>query len=215
MDLSKFKNIDINALRQLDLSVIFSKDNKNLPFVVIGIVIFLFIYKFVFIGPAIGTLSKLIPQASNIGSQISAAKKDINNKNNFMKELDGLQEKINTYKVKLPEEKEIPSILESLSDIAKDSDLKIDMIDLKKDTFDAKQQKKDSLYTVIPIVITAKCSYHQLGSFINKLENSERLIKVDDISIDGDKLNPRSENVKISISTYVLTKEGLANNGKK
>ena len=41
------------------------------------------------------------------------------------------------------------------------------------------------LYSEFPILIEARAGYHQCGIFINKLENMERFIRIDEVDIKG------------------------------
>ena len=58
-------------------------------------------------------------------------------------------------------------------------------------------------YSEFPILIEARAGYHQCGIFINKLENMEKFIRVDDVDIRGSSRDPRRHDIKLRVSTYI------------
>lgn len=113
-----------------------------------------------------------------------------------------LKEKIRDYEKKLPMEKEISSILQYLSDAAKKLDVTINEIKPGEQT--TKQDKK-ALYWSIPIVVKAKCGYHQLGAFLNELEKADRFMKITDIEITATPYADTAHEVELTVVTYVMS----------
>ena len=72
---------------------------------------------------------------------------------------------------------------------------------------DDKSVKKSQIYREIPILITAKSGYHELGSFLNNLENADRFMKVVDIDIKANKTSPKKHDVELMVCTYILLAE--------
>jgi len=72
----------------------------------------------------------------------------------------------------------------------------------------AQKQKEakagSAVYKEIPIMVTAKAGYHEVGRFIASLENSDRFMKVVDIQIKADRALPRKHDVELLVVTYVL-----------
>ena len=71
-----------------------------------------------------------------------------------------------------------------------------------------KEEKKQALqvYQEIPILITAKSGYHELGQFLAKLENAERFMKVVGMTIKSNKATPKKHDAELLVLTYILTK---------
>ena len=114
-------------------------------------------------------------------------------------------EKIESSEKKLPAEQEIPTLLEDLSNMARDSRIKILSIVPAMSYFDGdKSGNKSQIYREIPILITARSGYHQLGHFLNGLENADRFMKVVDIGIKADKASPKEHDVELMVCTYIL-----------
>ena len=102
----------------------------------------------------------------------------------------------------LPDEKDIPDFLQDLAATAKSSDVQILSVTPHGFVKDGKSGK-DEYYSEMPVVITAKSGYHQLGSFISSLEHGERFVTVEDLDIKYDSQNPRRSNVRMVLKTYV------------
>ena len=63
--------------------------------------------------------------------------------------------------------------------------------------------KQDKYYSEMPIQIKAIGGYHQLGTFITKLEQEKRVIVIDDVQIRYNKNNPRLHDIEMMVKTYV------------
>ena len=124
----------------------------------------------------------------------------------FKDDLKEQGQKVESYEKKLPVEQEIPALLENLSDMAKDSNIKIVSI-VPAMPKDNNPGNKSLIYREIPILITAKSGYHELGHFLNSLENADRFMKVVDINIKANKASPKKHDVELMICTYVLLPE--------
>ena len=158
--------------------------------------------------PQIGGVIDLSGRAARMKADLKNAQSDIANIGLFKKEIASYEGKIGSYEKMLPAEKEIPALLEYLSEIAGVSNVRIVGIvpvtaPVSKDVKD----HKDRIYQEIPILITAKSGYHELGAFISKLENSDRFMKVIDIDIKANKATPALHDVELMVLTYILLKE--------
>lgn len=176
-----------------------------------GVVLILLIYFFSFFRPTFSSFRKVNAQINKLKSELKIAKVDIANIENLRKQFNSMKEKMDYIKLKFPKEAEIPSLLEALSTIAKESQVKIAEIKPEKETtlkgVSAKLKPESKFYSEIPISINANCGYHQLGTFINRLEWLERFMKITDIQIEGDASSPKSHDVKLLVSIFVLTGE--------
>jgi len=148
-----------------------------------------------------GSLSKMGKKSG----EIESARKDIAKIKSLKDEIERYRDKVDQYEKKLPVEQEIPNLLENLSEMAKSSNITIVGITPVKSDKGA----KDAIYQEFPILISAKSGYHELGSFISKLESADRFMKVVDISIKSTKMSPKRHDVELVVSTYILLKEKM------
>jgi len=162
------------------------------------------LYVGILLPPQIRSLVHLLPKASRLKREIVNLKKDWANINSLNKKILQLYEKLDYYERKLPDEKEIPAILEYLSDSAKDLNVKI--TEIKPIAQEKDTTPKASAYYQVPILLLAECGYHQLGRFLNKLENADRFMKIEEIKIARHPTQSTIHPVRLTIITYVMKK---------
>jgi Tfp pilus assembly protein PilO len=192
-----FKNIDLKDPRTQTLM---------LTVLVTLIAAALYLY-FVFV-PQVVRVFKLTASAGKMRSELKTARVVIKDFERLKSELKEQSLKVESYEKKLPAEQEIPALLENLSNMAKGSDIKIIGIVPAISYFkDDKPAKESQIYREIPILITAKSGYHELGRFLNSLENADRFMKVVDMNISANKMSPNKHDVELMVCTYVLLTE--------
>ena len=151
---------------------------------------------------------KTFAMSGDIGKtrlELKSARTVIADTDKLKKSLKEHSEKVESYEKKLPAQQEIPTLLEDLSGMAKDSRIKIVGITPAMSYFnDDKSGDKSQIYQEIPILITAKSGYHQLGHFLNSMENADRFMKVVDINIKANGATPKEHDVELIVCTYVL-----------
>ena len=134
------------------------------------------------------------------------AKQEIQKKATYERKVLEYKEKIEHYEKRLLTREKMPSLLEAVSDMAIDSGIRIVAITPVM-LFKTPVAGEEQPYREIPIWISARSGYHQLGSFINSLENAHYFMKVADIQIRSNKRTPARHDVELLIVTYVLSKE--------
>jgi len=165
-------------------------------------------YFFFFLKPSLGKLFNLMPNARERRIKIKTVRRDLAHEDLLKKRLEVLQQKMSRYEKKLSREKEIPMLLENLSKLAKSSRVKILSI-----TPIEKNRKTlmggvtdDTVYQEVPIAIKAQSGYHELGTFINRLENDQRYMQVSDIKIKSSKANPKRHDSEFIVYAYTFKK---------
>lgn len=185
-----------------------AKKNQIMAFMVVICVFILVGYSFLFLGPVMSKLTFLFQNVSRLRIKLDTAEISINSMPKLKKEIGEIRSKVDFYSNKLPREEEFPSILESLSDMAQDANVKITKILPGKDSqILVKEEVSSDIYQQKEILISAQCGYHQLGAFIVALENTERFMEVSDIEIETRKINPKRHNVRLTVKTFILKGE--------
>ncbi len=129
------------------------------------------------------------------------------------KEIDGLKRFIATAKAapakqesktfkpkKFISEGDVPSLLDTISNIANKNKVSISQI---KPSSEAASAQTTSGLTGVFISLDADASYHDLGLFINQLENSEVFIVVETSKISVIPGNYFQQKASIKLKTYV------------
>ncbi|MFH1753390.1 MAG: type 4a pilus biogenesis protein PilO, partial [Candidatus Omnitrophota bacterium] len=105
-----------------------------------------------------------------------------------------------------PREREIPKLLEKLSEVASASSVRI--IGIKPVVVAGfGLEDEDSIYQTIPIEIIATSGYHELGEFLQKLETGYRFIMIKELDIDASKGNVRKHDIRLITETFVLVQK--------
>ena len=136
--------------------------------------------------------------------EINNAKSAKANLDKLKRELAEIEKKVTYYKDKLPAEKEMPSLLKGFTDMANQCRIKFITIQ-PQDTY-SQSPAVAAPYIEIPITINLICSYHDLGRFINMIENSDRFMKVTDLTINTNP-DPMVHNIRLIVNIFVLKKK--------
>jgi len=181
-----------------------STEQRKLLIIVIGIAILL-------VADISFILLPLINKTFDLSSQVSSTRKNIDNLNQQISTIDETREKLSRlkesyskYVKRFSREEEIPRLLETLSKIAAESEVVILAVRPVATKSDKQDKKLANIFREVPIEIRAMGGYHQLGSFINKLETLDRFLKVTDISITQNIRTPRNHSLRLLVATYIL-----------
>ncbi len=187
-----------------NISSIDLKDKKTQIMVLAGLlsILAVIIYVSFILLPQIERVFEAVGQASKAGADLKVAQDNIANTPKYKANLDVYEEKVDRYEKMLPAKQEIPALLESLSSMAKSSDVKI--VGIMPVIGKEDKAKKGQIYKEIPILINAKSGYHELGKFLSGMENADRFMKVSDIQIKANIQSPRKHDVEILVLTYIL-----------
>jgi len=88
-----------------------------------------------------------------------------------------LQEELDKALRRLPEEKEIPTLLTQINRLGQEAGLAFTL-------FKPGKPIKDEFYSRIPIRIRADGTYHALGRFFEQLSRMERIVNITDLKLD-------------------------------
>jgi len=162
-------------------------------------------YFHVFLRPAIRELVTLIPKVTTLKNDLQDARFLVNQKGAIVAQNKKLLLMMDGYRKIFPRRQEIQKILEELSNIANDSDVKI--IGIKPLSGKELDAKSADIYKEIPIEIIASSGYHKLGEFLQRLETGERFIMIKDFKISSNPHSAKRQNAQLIASTYVLIKK--------
>ncbi|MGH7262358.1 MAG: type 4a pilus biogenesis protein PilO [Candidatus Rokuibacteriota bacterium] len=119
----------------------------------------------------------------------------------FKQEAQALRTKLEAVKERLPSEKEIPGLYRQVSDLAFQSGLSVGL-------FQPKDPATKDMYQEVPISINAEASYHQLGSFFDRLARLPRIVNLTDLKLAGITRPTGTVRADLILTTYVFRPEG-------
>lgn len=123
----------------------------------------------------------------------AAVSNQVANLTGLRKQMADVEEQFKEIKRQLPTQKEVPGLLEDITNIGIASGLIINSIALQA-------ERKDQYYIELPILISAKGTYHQVGNFVSGIAGIKRIVTLHDFN-----LAPTSAgllNITITAKTY-------------
>lgn len=125
--------------------------------------------------------------------QIARAKKNAKQLNKYRNMMKNAESQFRIAKKALPEKKEIPSLLSSISQSGQDAGLDFLLFQPKKEDI------KD-FYAEIPVAIQVIGNYHNVALFFDKVANLPRVVNIKDI-----KMVPSKDGSKLTTSCTAVT----------
>ena len=170
-------------------------DNKKI--ILVGLIAVIVLYlDFSFI------ISPQIQGIKRTGSKIAKLKQDINNLSSMAPGLKTAQAKAQESAVGkdkiIISENQVAPLLQKISDMANKDNVKIMQIKPGKES-----KAKDSSLATLLINLDLVCGYHNLGLFINDIENGLELMAIEGVRIESDPVNYLQQRVNLTVKTYV------------
>lgn len=154
------------------------KLSKLHRFLICGGIFLLVIGLFVWVMylPKFEKIEKSTKQYSDLKTKLSNAKKKARLLKQYTEDMEKAKADFQIAMKKLPEKKEIPSLLAAVSQSGQDSGLQFDM-------FTPKQEKRKDFYSEIPVAIKVTGAYHQIAQFFDRVSKLSRIVNLKNISI--------------------------------
>ena len=158
------------------------------------------LYLYVFFLPWQDSMTVAKGELSKLTKELNESKAITRDLQKFKEQVDRLNEELKNALTQLPNEKEIPEILKSISSLGRESNLEFTL-------FRPKPEVPQQFYAQVPIELTVLGSYHNIGIFFDKVSKLPRIINVVDFNMTRANVKGRSESevlVKTScmINTY-------------
>jgi type IV pilus assembly protein PilO len=190
-------------MNMMNLLAELRKDQKKMVIIAALVTITaLFAYFRLLFMPQVSGLFSTVTKVNKLKTELKNAAADISRISEMRAAIASYDEKIGRYGDLLPTETGIPTLLESLSEMARSSGMKIVSIVPVEDR--ENKARQGQAYQAIPIMMSVRAGYHELGKFFSTLEDSERFIKIADIHIKSTAANPKKHDVELLVLTYIL-----------
>ena len=182
-------------------------NEQNRNYILIGIFVCIFVVDYFAITMwQVRALSTLNPKVSTLSKDLKQAQVDIKNVNQYRAQGNQLKNRMSTVGAAILSKEEIPVILDSISSLAKEFNVKINQVAPLKEEQKLVLSNSEGQYFVIPISVRAKASYHNLGRFFNAIESNDIFMSISDFSIASTNDDPLRHQVSLTIRTFVNEK---------
>ncbi|MFT5707813.1 MAG: type IV pilus assembly protein PilO [Oceanospirillaceae bacterium] len=121
-------------------------------------------------------LASKVSSEEKLKTDYSAISNRVANLSGLRQQMNDVEEQFKEIKRQLPTQKEVPGLLEDITNIGIASGLTIDSIALQP-------ERKDKYYIELPILIVAKGTYHQVGNFVSGIAGIKRIVTLHDFNL--------------------------------
>ncbi len=140
-------------------------------FVVIAGIFIYFLYL-----PKYEKINSLKKQLTDLEQKLSTAKRNAADLKKFQAKMKEAEAQFNMAMKKLPETKEIPSLLTAISDSGQ-------QVGLEFLLFEPKKEKKKEFYAEIPVAMSLRGDYHNLAIFFDQVARLNRIVNITNIQM--------------------------------
>ena len=140
-----------------------------------------------------GQLEREIQKETQLKQEFERKSFQVANLAALRKQMEDVEGKFSELLGQLPTDKEVPGLLEDISDIGRAAGLQIEQIALAG-------ERKEKFYIELPINIEVKGTYHQMGQFVSGVAAIERIVTLHDYTLKP--TNDGMLEMLISAKTY-------------
>ena len=116
-------------------------------------------------------------------------------RNQFMREVERLKQRLREAEEQLPKQAEIPKVLRDIDYEAKQAGLRVDR-------FEPQPEQVQGDFAAVPLRMTVRGNFHEIAVFLDRLSRMPRIVNVNDLTMT----TPANENKKIVVaSSYTAT----------
>ncbi len=166
---------------------------KKVAILVVVLCVITGLYLYVFFIPWQDEMKVARTELSKLNKELTESKAITRDLQKFKDQVNKLNEELKNALTQLPNEKEIPEILKTISSLGKESNLEFTL-------FRPKPEVPQQFYAQVPIELVALGSYHNIGLFFDRVSKLPRIINVVDFNMT------RAKDVKGKSETEILVK---------
>lgn len=163
---------------------------------------------FLLISPAQSELAALRAKNDSLQAEVTQNRAVAANLSRFRQEAIVLRRRLDAVRERLPNEKEIPPLYRTVSNLAFQSGLAFSI-------FQPREPIQKDFYAEVPITVSAEVGYHQLGNFFERLTRLPRIVNVVDLKLTGINKPTVTVRADMTLVTYMFKTDPGAGGGKR
>ncbi|MBI4341108.1 MAG: type 4a pilus biogenesis protein PilO [Candidatus Omnitrophica bacterium] len=115
-----------------------------------------------------------------------------------------VEQVVGALRTAMPDEGELPSVIELVSALAEKSDVKIQTVFPQRTVAvsESSTGREAPVYKEVPIQIDALAGFHELGTFLSLVEMGEKPMQVMSLRISANPKEPRRHQVNLLVRAY-------------
>lgn len=163
---------------------------------------------FLLISPAQSEVAAVRAKSDSLQAEVTQNRAVAANLSRFRQEAIVLRRRLDAVRERLPNEKEIPPLYRTVSNLAFQSGLAFSI-------FQPREPQQKDFYAEVPITVSAEVGYHQLGNFFERLTRLPRIVNVVDLKLTGINKPTGSVRADMTLVTYMFKTDPGAGGGKR
>lgn len=176
------------------------QQQKTLIMVIIFSIIALWLYFAFLFSPKLSQIIMTGPKLAKLQKDVESVRTDLGRMEALKTRSEQLSTILKDFKKRLIRQVEVPALLETISLTADSSDAKvITLIPSGKIT-----AQEGDVYQAFPVNIKAESGYHQLGTFVNELENAKMFLRISNINIKQKPSDAKTHNIDLEVEAFVI-----------
>lgn len=187
------------------------KQKINNILIVVGLVVLLDV--FFILKPQFNKITKeYLPKKREIIQELKAFKEGVKTSPGVAVKLQQLETNVEESLSQLTSEQDIPGFLSWISSVARDNKVRLMEIKplkelkIKRKAKDAAGSLKDRYY-LLPVQLNLESGYHQLGSFLNQLEQGRYFIRLADLMVKANSKSTITHDINLKLETFILKEQ--------
>lgn len=153
-------------------------------------------YWFLVVSPRMSRTSQLAAHIEEMEQERDKKKFEAERMPERQKEVDALDKQLKFALTRLPDEKEIPELLSSISNLGRDSGLEILV-------FRQMPEGYQEFYAEVPVEMSVRGNYHQVAQFLDRVGKLDRIVNVSSIALKVPK--NVDESVQLDVNSRITT----------
>lgn len=160
---------------------------------VLAVLAILIITYFMFISPVEEEIVHRERRVEQLEMQLSSKRVIARDLSRFKVEVERLKQRLNEALTELPNEAEIPELLQKIAALVEQSDCEME-------TFEPQPEVLQNFYARIPVKMAITGNYHSIAVFFDKVSKLARIVNVTDIELKS----PELENKKVVLKANFM-----------
>ena len=190
-------------------SVLKLQTSKKVLILVVILCVITGLYIYAFFMPVQDELKVMRSDLDKLMKELNEGKMITRDLQKFQAQVEKMNVELTNALTQLPNEKEIPEILKSISRLGKESTLEFTL-------FRPKTEEPQKFYAKVPIDLMAVGSYHNTGIFFDKISKLPRIINVVDFNMTRAKdVKGREAEILVKTSCLINTYRFMEKKGEE
>lgn len=176
-------------------------DREKIMVIALGVAAALFLDYWILVRPVAAIYAETLPKLQRLNAEKKELVSDWKNQDRIQERWTKTTLEVQAKEKRFVATNELPSLLENLSRLARESGVKI----LALRPIESQEQASGGRYQPAHVKISATAGAHELGSFLSKLENAQTFFAVKNLVIRSNTSDLKKHLIEVELLVYRRT----------